>query len=205
MGNLLRLAGAHVDTTLRVGFCGMGQSNSLTAMNRIDDFRIYRRCITQGEIDGWMMTGSNSGGLGTPYCGPAIANTSGSAATLRASSSNVAANNNLALLAAGMPADVFGFFLTSQTQSFIANPGGSTGNLCLGGTIGRYVGPGFIQNSGATGTFGLSPNLTQTPAGPIFVSIAAGETWNFQAWFRDTLPGGAPGSNFTDGLSIDFN
>jgi len=39
----------------------------------------------------------------------------------------------------------------------------------------------------------------------VFVSIAAGETWNFQAWFRDIGPLGQPQSNFSDGRSIAFN
>ena len=33
--------------------------------------------------------------------------------------------------------------------------------------------------------------------------IDAGETWNFQFWYRDPSAGGA-GFNFTDALSITF-
>jgi len=42
---------------------------------------------------------------------------------------------------------------------------------------------------------------TQTPTG--FVAVAAGETWSFQAWHRDSV-GGATVSNFTNGLEVDF-
>ncbi|MFT6833658.1 MAG: hypothetical protein ACJAZN_003843, partial [Planctomycetota bacterium] len=38
-----------------------------------------------------------------------------------------------------------------------------------------------------------------TPGG--LVSGTAGETWNFQAWYRDAVSG-TPTSNFTDGISI---
>ena len=35
------------------------------------------------------------------------------------------------------------------------------------------------------------------------IAIQSGETWNFQAWFRDSNPTAT--SNFTDGLEIQFN
>jgi hypothetical protein len=35
------------------------------------------------------------------------------------------------------------------------------------------------------------------------VQVLAGQTWNFQCWFRDAV-GGVATSNFTDGLSILF-
>jgi len=150
------------------------------------------------------ITRMESAGPGVSYCGPANSNTSGGPATLRSSGSATVASNNLTLIAANIPQNQFGFFLTSMTQGFVMNPGGSQGNLCLSGTIGRYVGPGQIRNAGAGGSFSLPLNLALTPAGSMFVSIAAGETWNFQAWFRDIGPSGSPESNFTDGLEVLF-
>lgn len=44
----------------------------------------------------------------------------------------------------------------------------------------------------------LGPERRSTPTGS--VSVLAGETWNWQAWFRDV--GGT--SNFSDGVSIQF-
>jgi hypothetical protein len=119
-------------------------------------------------------------------------------------SANVAANN-LVLEASDMPNNSFGFFVTSLTQGFVGNPGGSEGNLCLGGAIGRYVGPGQIQNSGGTGGISLAVDNTMQPSPTGFVMVAAGETWNYQAWFRDTTPAGPATSNFTDGLEITHN
>jgi hypothetical protein len=49
-----------------------------------------------------------------------------------------------------------------MTQGNVPQPG-SLGVLCLGGSIGRYVGPGQIQNTGGTGAFCLLLDLTQTP------------------------------------------
>ena len=119
-----------------------------------------------------------------------------------ASGSEVAAQNDITLAVGALPADSFGFFLASTTSAFSSQPGGSSGNLCLGGGIGRYVGPGQIQTSGAFGTFDLPIDLTQmpTPNGP--VAAAAGETWHFTTWYRDTTPAGTATSNFSDRLSI---
>ncbi len=142
------------------------------------------------------------GGLGTNYCA-AASNSTGSAGTISGAGSAVVAQNNLTLEADDLPNNSFGYFLTSTTQGFMANPGGSSGNLCLGGSIGRYVGPGQIKNSGSTGSFSLLLNLSQTPQPAGAVAIAAGQTWNFQSWYRDAV-GGAATSNFTNGLSVQF-
>ena len=81
-------------------------------------------------------------------------------------------------------------------------PGGSQGTLCLSGAVGRYNGPGQVLNSGIAGGFELvlDLNATPTPSGP--TAIVSGQSWNFQAWFRDNNPG--PTSNFTDAVSVTF-
>jgi len=142
--------------------------------------------------------------VGTSYCSPSVPNSSGNSARIEGVGSSVALTNNVTLVANRLPANQFGFFVTGRVQQVTTNPGGSQGNLCIGGTIGRYVGPGFIKFSGPGGTFDLRIDLNRTPFGNVFVSIAAGETWNFQAWFRDTGPQGQPWSNFTNGLTILF-
>lgn len=168
----------------------------------MDDFRFYSRAITPAEISAW--AGCGSAGVGTNYCGPAVANSTGNSGSMAGSGSASVSNNDLVLEASNLPTNSFGFFLTSMTQGMVPQPGGSQGVLCLGGNIGRYVGAGQIQNSGNGGAFalGIDNSLTPTPTG--FVSISAGETWNFQAWYRDAV-GGVPTSNFTDGLTVTFN
>ncbi|MEM9379552.1 MAG: hypothetical protein AAGB93_06325 [Planctomycetota bacterium] len=146
--------------------------------------------------------GDPGGNIGTNYC-VANANSTGATGSIAAAGSAVATDNDLTLTASDLPNQAFGFFLTSTTQDQIANPGGSAGNLCLGGAIGRYVGAGQIQNSGTAGEFSLVLDLTQTPTPNGLVTIVAGETWNFQAWHRD-LVSGVPTSNFTDGTSVLF-
>ncbi|MCP3914316.1 MAG: hypothetical protein GY711_16680, partial [bacterium] len=76
---------------------------------------------------------------------------------------------------------------------------GSSGNLCLGGTIGRYIQD--VQNTGVTGSFELVIDLTSLPLTPP-VAVLPGETWNFTTWFRDTSVFDT--SNFSNGVSIAF-
>lgn len=144
-----------------------------------------------------------SGGLGAAYCSPAVANSTGAPGRLELHGSAVAADNALSLEAEQLPPNSFGFFITSRTAGFVVGPGGSQGNLCLAGAIGRYVGAGQIQNSGAGGHFSYAPDLTLTPSPAGFVSVMAGDTWNFQAWHRDAI-GGAATSNFTDAVALTF-
>lgn len=142
-------------------------------------------------------------GVGTQYC-TAEPNSTGGAGALAGSGSTDVNDNAFTLSASSLPQFSFGFFIVSQAQGFVAQPGGSAGNLCLSGSIGRYVGSGQIKNSGAAGEFDLAIDLTQTPQPMGLVSIAAGETWNFQAWYRDSV-GGQPTSNFSNGLEVGFN
>lgn len=142
------------------------------------------------------------GAVGTNYCTRAN-NSTGFPATITAVGSDLVSANDLTLYADSLPNAAFGFFLVSQTQGFVMNPGGSSGNLCLAGAIGRYVGPGQIQNSGMSGSIELTLDLTNVPQPTGAVSILPGQVWNFQAWFRDVSPGGAT-SNFTNGVRIPF-
>ncbi len=135
------------------------------------------------------------------YCTPAVPNSSGASATISNSGSLVISENSFTLHADDLPPNQFGYFLNSMGQDLVVMPGGSQGNLCLGGgfTTGRHNRPSELLNSGSTGSFSLALDLTDMPNGAI---VLAGETWNFQAWFRDANPTNT--SNFTDGLNITF-
>ena len=158
---------------------------------------------TQLSAGGGAFIGVEGGGLVSTSSCSSNPNSTGAVATLSGAGSNLVSANDVRLLAGSLPTNAFGFFLASRTTGNVANPGGSQGVLCLGGAIGRYVGPGQIQNSGASGTIGLVLNLgaVPQPTGP--VAVAVGETWHFQAWYRDAVAGAAT-SNFTNGLSVGF-
>ncbi len=141
--------------------------------------------------------------VGQNYCSTAP-NSTMLAASMSATGSVQVSANDITLECAEMPAFVFGFFIASRTQGFVMNPGMSDGNLCLGGSIGRYVGAGQIMNTGGAGSISLTVDLQAIPQPNGPVSAAAGDTWNFQCWFRDAGLSGTGTSNFSDGLSITF-
>ena len=137
--------------------------------------------------------------LGSVYCNPAVPNSTGLPGSMAALGSDLVAHNNVTLLATQLPTNQFGYFLASQTQAFVVLPPGSQGNLCLGGSIGRYA--AFPANSGLNGSFQLLIDLTAIPApsgGP--GAVIPGETWNFTAWYRDVNPINT--SNFTEAVSV---
>ncbi|MEZ6002853.1 MAG: hypothetical protein R3F17_16835 [Planctomycetota bacterium] len=150
-------------------------------------------------LDGQL--GGAGSGLGTVYCS-GVPNSTGLPGSLSAQGSDVASDNNVQLIASQLPLNQFGIFLVGPTQGVIANPGGSQGNLCLVSSIGRYNQIPQIFFTGGTGSGSLTLDLTQTPTPSAPTAILAGQTWNFQAWYRDLNPTST--SNFTDGLAIDF-
>lgn len=153
-------------------------------------------------VDNISVGGMTAPPLGTNFCS-ANANSTGSIAVMSASGNPLVSSNDLTLECSGLPANQFGIFVTGRTQGFVPNPGGSAGNLCLGGVIGRFSLPSEIINSGATGDFSLPVDLTFVPEGPGRVAILPGDTWSFSCWFRDVV-GGIPTSNFGDGYTISF-
>lgn len=104
------------------------------------------------EIVSITIGGSTSPLIGENSC-DAESNSSFFEAVTFAFGSEAAGQNDVTLAVGALPPFSFGFFFASQTSAFSGMPGGSSGNLYLGGAIGRFVGPGQIQNSGALGSF----------------------------------------------------
>ncbi|QDV08031.1 Thermophilic serine proteinase precursor [Planctomycetes bacterium Poly30] len=133
------------------------------------------------------------------YCGPAIVNSTSQSASMSYLGSSEVALNDLSLVAQGLPSSSVVLFIASRTQGFVAFPGGSTGNLCLGGSVGRFQSQVASTGTGSSVTIAIDLNAVPQPNGS--VAAMPGDTWNFQAWYRDSLIG-IPITNFTDGLSV---
>lgn len=146
--------------------------------------------------EAWVPDGG--GTIGINYCS-AVDNSTGYPAAISATGSAAVADQNFNLVASSLPPNQFCYFVVSASQGLIVNPGGSQGNLCLGGQMGRFI--AGVANSGTAGQVGLSVNLNGLPA-PINIAVMPGDTWNFVAWYRDVNPSNT--SNFTDGLSVTF-
>ncbi|MCP3917293.1 MAG: hypothetical protein GY711_17240 [bacterium] len=92
-----------------------------------------------------------------------------------------------------------GYLFASSSPGFVVFPGGGNGNLCLGGDIGRYA--QSVLNSGPGGTMAQPVDAGALPLGtaPFTTSAAAGDTWYFPFWHRDT------GANiFTEAIDVTF-
>jgi len=157
-----------------------------------------------GEAGRWRWNQARFGpplprAIGTGYCGPAVRHSGGIPARIQAFGHDRWWLNDVRLDALDLPPNRFGYFLVSATQGFVSNPGGSQGNLCLAGNIGRYA--SHVLNSGPGGSFSLAIDLTSLPTIPPS-TVGSGETWSFQAWFRDVNP--TQTSNFTDGVAVFF-
>ena len=59
-----------------------------------------------------------------------------------------------------------------------------------------------MQNTGPGGSLALMLDISNTPTPTGITSIVVGQTYSFQCWYRDLNPG--PTSNFTDGVSVQF-
>lgn len=133
----------------------------------------------------------------TSYCS-SVPNSSGAAGVIQASGSQSLFASSLTLDAANLPTLSLGYFIFSESQGFATGLGGGQGNLCLSGGIFRLS--NFIQSSGFTGQVNFPVPFNGLPPA---ATINAGETWNFQYWFRDAS-GGTATSNTTDGVSVTF-
>ncbi len=136
----------------------------------------------------------------TVYCSTAP-NSVGSGALLRSQGTLSFSANDLVLKVTQAPPDQFGLFFYGPAQQ--QNPFGD-GYMC--------VAPGGI------GLFRLSPAMKTDAAGeasrPIDYSappmsggageVQAGDTWNFQFWYRDPAGPGGYAFNLTDALSATF-
>ncbi|MEM8712334.1 MAG: hypothetical protein AAGG01_15390 [Planctomycetota bacterium] len=140
------------------------------------------------------------GGFGTSFC-VLTPNSTGLPGRVTLSGSQELALNSLTVSAEDLPEETFGFFLTSQTSAFLISTGTPLGQLCLTWQIGRFVGPGEVQSTGASGSISIAPDLTSMPSPTGFVPAAAGQTWAFQAWTRDSF-GGQATSIFTDAIGV---
>jgi hypothetical protein len=118
-------------------------------------------------------------------------------ALLEAWGSNHAHSGVLELRGIDLPPFAAAILITGSSSTFIANPAGSTGNLCVtGGTL--RLGFGFADLGGLVGWSFELPDPGTVGAFP----VAPGTTRYFQIWYRDG--GTVPTSNFSDAIAVEF-
>lgn len=141
------------------------------------------------------------GCLGEFYCA-VTTNSTGSEGLAELVGSTLAEANTLRFDVSSLPTNAFGYLLVSTDPGFAMFPGGSVGNLCLSGSIGRFISDLF--NSGATGTAATTIDLTALPSANGTFSAAAGDQLYFQTWHRDSVAGTAT-SNFSQAIRVQLH
>ena len=134
--------------------------------------------------------GPCGGPIGDSYCTAAV-NSTGSGAEIEANGSVSLASDNLDLTAGPVPNQPGLFFYgPGQTQVPFGN-----GFRCITGPFVRLP----IVFASSSELF-HDVDLGNLPSGG---QINPGDTWNFQAWYRDPMGGGAA-FNLSDGVEITF-
>jgi len=176
------------------GFVSLGLADTFNSIDPGTVFTLYDNLVVD-------VPGNGPGPIGSNYCN-ANPNSTGVAAAISGFGREDVQDNDVTLRSINMPPSQFGIFVTSLTSGFTPNVG--SGNLCVDGQIGRFTQPNQIQQVDANGQFSLAIDLTQMPLGLTPVAVQPGETWYFQAWYRDFQSGGGNTSNLSDGLEITF-
>lgn len=101
------------------------------------------------------------------------------------------------------PANQFSLLFTASSPGFVPGIGGSEGNLCLGpDNFGRFNAQ--VGVIGADGVREVALDPTAIPQANGTTAAAIGQTWIFQAWYRDSRPAG-PTSNLSNAVRIRFD
>ncbi len=128
-------------------------------------------------------------------------NSTGQGAILQASGSGSVSADDLTLEVRNMPPGSATLMFMGGAQSSILLGSGQL--VAGGGSVGLYrLG---VQFAGANGVVVRPPGLvaySQTLGG--LGVITAGQTWNFQCWYRDVLSPCGITNNLSNGLSVQF-
>lgn len=174
------------------GLVSLGHADTFNSVAPGTQFVVFDNLVVEESGD--------PSDIGANYC-TATLNTTGVAGSISAFGSDRVADNDLTLVASGLPVAQAGIFLVGSTQVFLPGVNGlSDGNLCIF-PVNRFIRPGEILAADTSGTFSLTLDLTSVPDGSSYVPVAAGSTHYFQAWHRDRS---GLGSNLTDGLEVTF-
>ncbi len=157
---------------------------------------LVRNTETQGKgiSNAWPvdLDGGTTCPAPTTYCFGSPNSVSISGATLTVTGSQDTTINDTTLTATFLPPNQFGIFIYGMAQQSL--PVGD-GVLCVGGSLIRLP----AQSTG-TGTMSSTLDFNNLPIGG---DISAGETWNFQTWFRDAA-GGPAGNNLSSAVEVQF-
>ena len=188
------------------GLVGLGHWFDVLNGNHVDPLTgvlhgvaVYDTALPGSEIELHANAFHGAGSIGASYCGPAAINSTGAPATLIATGSANVVDNFMTLEVAGLPTNVFGMCLAGLSQGNTPNVGGGQGTLCITPPLAMMN--THVMNSGSSGSFQVPFDMTQVTV-PGWGLPGPGQTWYFQAWYRDQNP--LHTTNMTDGYFVMF-
>lgn len=126
------------------------------------------------------------------YCGLAPNSVSATGATIWYLGSQSISTNTFGLYSENLPLNTPGLYFFGSAQTFTTF---GDGFRCVDGTP-LYRLPIVFTDT-------LFGGVNYTLNMPTVSVITPGSTWNFQFWYRDTVPGGT-GFNLSDALNVNF-
>ncbi len=190
------------DTIGREYFIGAWVNDANSSSSATDAVGIGLTTLFRDRVRAAIMTweGTNCSPFDV-YCS-AEPNSTGVPGRIAATGSAYLHRNDLVLRGFQMPSGSFASLIFGTSRDFVPMPGGSSGNLCIGGSIGRLFDSLGMTSANGTLTFGLDNTDLSTSSGGAF-ELDPGDQLMLQWWFRDSSPSG-PTSNFTDAVEVTF-
>jgi DNA-binding beta-propeller fold protein YncE len=139
----------------------------------------------------------------TLQCTPSVPNSTGSVATLRTDGRGFAGAPLIVTVEGLQPGAMVGYLLAGSATAPPTPLGSGVGELCLGGSIARFVHQVQAADVAGRQRFVVDTAAIPTATGPM--AVQPGSTWVFQSWHRDTTAGGASTSNTSTARAVRFD
>ncbi|MBL4771304.1 MAG: hypothetical protein JKY61_09210 [Planctomycetes bacterium] len=194
-------------------------NNTGAALEVVLEVNVWANSPSSCNVYDLIVSGSGDCGFQPPgpLCDPANPNSTGVPAVLSYSWGTGVGSDLHLEVTNGVPGQLAYFLVGNEGTLGIPI---SNGLFCLAGTptaqfyrynvggtpmnsIGGFDATGTMINAVGTSTTGFGFDVPNTIPTSVPTAIMAGDTWHFQAWYRDT-PAGMGQSNFTNGLRVVF-
>lgn len=136
------------------------------------------------------------------HCTGGAPNATGVQATLALDGSPFAGGELTPVVSGLEPLGMFGVVLVGDAVGAPTPLPGSVGDLCVGGAVGRLVGPPHLADASGVQRHMIATAPLVTTAGATMVQ--PGDTFVFQLWHRDAAPGGGAIGNTSTALALTF-
>ncbi|RKZ14310.1 hypothetical protein DRQ53_11825 [bacterium] len=171
----------------------------------IADFFNPCNCAPDPEVTTLCIADQNDCPCGNDFPGSGCSNGTGQGALLTASGSTSVAADDLLLHATDMPANIPMLFFAGEAPSFSRTAFGN-GLLCADPTSTKLLRIRPVLQTDANGAGNVGPGLVALllqQNGAVVGEVQPGETWYFQAFYRDNNSCGN-GFNLTSAITVSF-